>query len=535
MVHGLRKTVRSWFEVDLRALALMRIGFALNILVDLALRARDLTAFYTDQGVMPRASWATATGGAWKFCLHLAAGTKEEVAGLFMFHAVWAILLLLGWRTTLSTVICWLMTVSLQMRQLPACNGGDSLLRAMLFWGIFLPWGAVWSLDARRKGGPTPQPAGYLSFGSCALVLQLCLIYWVPVALRSSPLWWNGEAVQYSLLSLDLARDWGKALAAHSTFLKALGVSVIYSEVFGPLLLFSPFFQQTLRAIVVCWFVLLHLGMMVTMDLGLFPLICIAAWLGLLPTCSLDSLGKMWTWVRSAGARKPNERISSDSESPSRLPIVLSAWRETCVAGFLVLVLLSNLETVDRDRYRRFLPSLLRSVMNGVRLNQYWALFTPGPPRYDGYFAAVATLKDGKKIDLLEASPSVRQRQTGHGSLMWVDLRWRKYLGSLGKTASASSDRIRDRRRFDLLNYLVKEWNRNCEPGRRVARVALTYVWRPITPPDYGIRKTQILHQAVWDGKLRPVVATKPKPAVAKKPTPAVDSEPMRTNPPARP
>ncbi len=43
------------YGLDLRSLALFRIGLAALILGDLIWRARDLRAFYTDFGVLPRA------------------------------------------------------------------------------------------------------------------------------------------------------------------------------------------------------------------------------------------------------------------------------------------------------------------------------------------------------------------------------------------------------------------------------------------------------------------------------------------------
>ena len=43
------------FEIDLRSLALFRIGVAVTLLVDLASRVRDLDAFYAAQGVLPPA------------------------------------------------------------------------------------------------------------------------------------------------------------------------------------------------------------------------------------------------------------------------------------------------------------------------------------------------------------------------------------------------------------------------------------------------------------------------------------------------
>jgi len=65
---------REIFAIDLRTLALLRIGIAVIVLADLVLRAHDLRAHYTDFGVFPRAELAAyLSPGA--FSLHMLNGT----------------------------------------------------------------------------------------------------------------------------------------------------------------------------------------------------------------------------------------------------------------------------------------------------------------------------------------------------------------------------------------------------------------------------------------------------------------------------
>ena len=61
---GLRclRASASVFRLDVRSLAVFRIGLALTILLDLAIRAQDLGAHYTDAGVVPRALLAAEVG-----------------------------------------------------------------------------------------------------------------------------------------------------------------------------------------------------------------------------------------------------------------------------------------------------------------------------------------------------------------------------------------------------------------------------------------------------------------------------------------
>ena len=72
---------REVFGIDLRTLALFRVGLAVLLLADLALRARDLSAHYTDAGILPRAEALNVlSSGA--FSLHLLNGTLWFRAGL---------------------------------------------------------------------------------------------------------------------------------------------------------------------------------------------------------------------------------------------------------------------------------------------------------------------------------------------------------------------------------------------------------------------------------------------------------------------
>jgi hypothetical protein len=74
---------------------------------------------------------------------------------LFAIAALVAIALLVGYRTRLATVLLALLA-SLQARNPTLIQGGDNLLLLLLFWGMFLPLGARFAIDAaldRRAGG----------------------------------------------------------------------------------------------------------------------------------------------------------------------------------------------------------------------------------------------------------------------------------------------------------------------------------------------------------------------------------------------
>src|SRR5215213_10452564 len=115
------------------------------------MRATDLTAHYTDEGVLPRTALLEEVLSPWAFSLNLMNGEPFFQVLLFGVAALAALGLLIGYRTSLMTVVVWVLLLSIQWRN-PLVTGADGpLLRLLLFWAIFLPLGAYWSVDRALK------------------------------------------------------------------------------------------------------------------------------------------------------------------------------------------------------------------------------------------------------------------------------------------------------------------------------------------------------------------------------------------------
>ena len=285
------------FGIDLRTLALFRASLGTYLLLDLALRARDLGAHYTDAGVLPR--WVQldflSSGST---SLHLANGSLAFQGALFFVAGLAALMLVLGWRTRLATVASWALLVSLQNRNTFILSGEDNLAAVMLFWAMFLPLGARWSVDAalnRAPAGDTPNR--FASVATGAILVQGMSMYLFSALLKSDAMWgWEGTAVYYALQLDYFATPFAHWLRGFEGLMRLATWSVWTLELLGPVLIFSPLFHRALRLGLMLAFISMHLAFALCLEIGLFPFISIVMNLLFLPG---------WVWDRLDSALRP--------------------------------------------------------------------------------------------------------------------------------------------------------------------------------------------------------------------------------------
>lgn len=271
---------------DLRSLAAARVAVASIVLFDLLMRARDLTAHYSDDGVLPRDAWHEYYGYGWRLSLHLLSGRPEVIAVLFGVAAVFALMLLAGYRTRLATLASFVMLASLHGRNPLVLNGGDDLLVLVLLWGAFVPWGARFSVDAALDPVGGRMPERVLSVGTAVLVLQMPIVYFFTGLLKEGPEWRSDfSAVAYTLRAEEYTTAIGKWMTILPLeFLQLVTISVLVLELAGPVLMFMPKRTALFRMPVILLFAGLQLGFGASLSVGIFPLISTAALLPLVPT-----------------------------------------------------------------------------------------------------------------------------------------------------------------------------------------------------------------------------------------------------------
>lgn len=283
------------FGLDLRSLAAFRIAAAICIIGDLRVRSSDLFAHYTDGGILPRNILIEFFSGQWVFSFHLANGSIQFQTILFILAAVFAVMMLIGYRTKTAVFFSWLLLLSVHNRNPMVLQGGDVLFRMILFWSLFLPLGARYSVDYALKSNSLPEKTQILSFATLGYLIQICVLYWGTFAIKmtgySKTAWWDEGMAVHNALSVDqFTLPLGYYLLGFPLVLKALNYAVIIFEAAGPFFLFMPFFTAFFRTAGVFFFLSMHIGIALCMLIGPFTWIGAISAIPFLPGAFWDKL-----------------------------------------------------------------------------------------------------------------------------------------------------------------------------------------------------------------------------------------------------
>ena len=491
-VSRARHLLEQIFCLDLRSLALLRIGLGLLLLLDIADRLPGAAAHYSDGGVLPRDALREFEQG-WIPSLHSLSGEAAFQAALMAIAAVFALSLALGFGTRLSAIASWILLISIHTRNPMLLHGGDVVLRLVLFWSLFLPLGARYSVDAALDtGAGGKRPARIVSAGSVALLMQIAFIYLFSAALKSPDHWWHRADAVYYALSIDwLAKPLGQRLLAYPELLRVMTRATYLLEWVLPLFLLVPFFVSRVRAALLACFVGFHVGLGLTMELGLFPAICSVAWLAVIPTAGWDFLQRE-VETRAVKAVRLYRRLSSKLAGGAlfsgplrfgRSPVRTGLISQLFAALVLVYVTAWNVRTLDHARYARYFPAEIDYFGFLLRVDQVWNMFAPSPTREDGWFVIPAKLADGSQVDLFRAEtgrPQVPARlfhsKPTSVAASFPGIRWRKYMMNLWLKRNAPH-------RLHYGRYLCRRWNSQHRGPQRLRTFEIVFM-KEVTLPD---------------------------------------------------
>jgi hypothetical protein len=289
---GVPGYLKEIVTLDVRSLALFRVALGLIVLTDLIIRASDMMMFYTDVGVLPRSAVIDQFSHPALISVHFMGGTLFSQLLLFMVAGISGLAFLVGYRTRAAAVLSWFLMISLHTRNPIILQGGDVLVRMLLFWSMFLPLGECFSVDAALDNSERPRKMQVISSATFALLAQATMLYTFAALAKTGKEWRHDGTALYFALNIEQMRTWLGALMLHlpQSFLKFLTFSVLLFEGLGPLLLL--FSVRALRTIAVVLFILMPIGFGSALKLGPFPFACIATVLPFLPSSFWERLAE---------------------------------------------------------------------------------------------------------------------------------------------------------------------------------------------------------------------------------------------------
>ena len=489
-------------NVDLRSLAVVRIGLALLLITDLFSRWGDLTAHYTDAGVLPRALLFESEGFRAYLSLHSLHGSGMWQAILFAAAGYFAITMLLGIRTRLATFGSWVLLLSLHHRNPVILQAGDALLRLLLFWGMLLPLGARWSLDSTT--GPLTlyrrKDNSLLSVAGVAILLQVCLVYWFTATFKDHPMWWNQNAAYFALHVDQLVTPFGMWLRQIDWLLPILTKAAFTMAIAAPLLVFSPFWTGKARMIVVLAMIVTHLALAMCLNLGLLPYVAAMSWLVFIPGKFWDKLKSMFK--KQSGLRASPSRVHWLTTLIRRMPILISGsrrgtgdvlidiptsrhigikargWEQVLACIALFYAVAWNVQWLDSHRDQPLLPVRVAAAGDILRMEQNWNMLSPDALSNDGWFVMPATLLNGETVDAFTGGP-LSWTNPIHMSDNKPSSRWRKYLRNLSNPQF-------DRHLAPFAEYLARSFNQTHGISEQIVSFDIVFI-RETTRPGGGI------------------------------------------------
>jgi hypothetical protein len=458
----MKEILKRAFGIDYRSLAFFRIVLACVVLYDLFARLGDMSTFYLDTGLLTRFD-AIQTSHSWRMSLHNISGTYWFILCTFITNIFLAIMLLVGKNTFWANVLLWIFNISLQNRNYFILNSSDTLIRMLLFWGMFLPLGARYSVDAIKN---KTRKLIHLSPAGAFALLQLCYMYWFTAWLKVGDEWNIDFSAIYFALQVDqFTTSFGIWAGQFYDLLKTLTKITIYWEYLGPVLAFIPFATGYLRGFTVISFILMHAGLMACLKIGLFSAISVTGWMLFIPK-------GFWNWME----KKKLFRIFTDIafslgamiDHLADIKVPTFKYKQVLASIFFVFITFYNLTTIESLNISR--PKWVSNFSQIFRIDQQWGMFAPFPIKNDGWFVMPGFLEDETKVNAytFEEVATTFDKPKSISS-MQTNQRWRKQIMNLAKKEN-------QKHAFWYAKWVCEKWNKNRAFGKRLESFSIYYM-----------------------------------------------------------
>ncbi len=462
--------IENKFEFDVRAFSLFRIALGLIIVLDLAIRATDLTAFYTEDGILPFGTLSSNFNSHFHIPVYELNDSFSFVLFLFIVQFLAALLLILGRWVKISQVVLLLFYISLDLRNPFIAQGGDDLLRVLIFWSLFLPMDQFYCFKKKNN-----FQIKYLGFPAFAFLLQIVFVYFFSALLKSSSEWHSDATALYYAFSIDqIQLKPAKYLLQFPDLLQSFTHLAYYIELLIPLLFIVPFKNNTMRMLAISILLIFHLFITATLFVGLFSIISCIAFIPFISTKWMDKFDSIF-----------NNPYTFKNE-----PIQANFSSTILALIFLFFVLGINHKNLSQKKI-----GLHREIVNSsyfFGINQNWGMFAPDVYKDDGWYVYEAITNEEDTIDIFRQGEPVSFKKPANVLLEIKNDRWRKFAEQLTQSNNSWIQQY-------FCDYLFENWNAN-NPTIQIKSLRLIYMLEKT--PAFG-KVAEVKKVVLWDYKPR--------------------------------
>lgn len=205
--------------------------------------------------------------------------SPTETAAWFIMlsYIVSSFMLMIGCKTRMASIICFITLTSLQNRNYTILNSGDTVMRCMLFLMMFAPAHVLYSVDAwmqEKKGKPFSTEVSYTSIR--LLQIQFSMVYLATTLFKFKGLdWVDGTAIYYTARLENFQRIPLPIIFDYAFLVKSITWGTLFVEfAMGTLVWVKEF-----RKWVLLMGILLHIGIEITMSIGVFEWVMMSSYL----------------------------------------------------------------------------------------------------------------------------------------------------------------------------------------------------------------------------------------------------------------
>jgi hypothetical protein len=275
----------AWWTEPVRAerLAAFRIGMGAVLLIDICWTYLPRAFDFFGPGSLgsPDVFAARTAEPSWRWSMLRAINDPQLLQGLLVAWAAAAFLLMIGVVPRLAAVFCWAMALSVVNLNYYLHNSGDNVRSIGLFYLMFCPSGATWSVSSwwRRRGRPA-RPVYIPPWPLRLLFLQLATIYFVNGAYKlTGGDWRSGSIMHYVLGNVAWTRFAYGQLPLPDFAIPLMTYTTLVWELFFPVGVMMPALRKPFLWLGVCF----HLGTALLLQLAMFPYYMLCLYLPLVP------------------------------------------------------------------------------------------------------------------------------------------------------------------------------------------------------------------------------------------------------------